>query len=74
MDTTNPPPPAKPFRVGSDEARSTRARTWNIILFHIQDTFPVQAPAPTSTPFCANKIAKRGVLYDTRIKQPLYGS
>jgi hypothetical protein len=38
MDPTNPPP-AKPFRAGSDEARSTRARTWNIIT-HVQDTLP----------------------------------
>jgi hypothetical protein len=39
MDPTNPPP-AKPFRAGSDEAGSTRARTWNIILLHIPDTLP----------------------------------
>jgi hypothetical protein len=38
MDPTNPPP-AKPFRAGSDEARSTRARTWNIITPH-PDTLP----------------------------------
>jgi hypothetical protein len=37
MDPTNPPP-AKPFRAGSDEACSTRARTWNTILIYIQDT------------------------------------
>ena len=34
------PPPAKPLRAGSDEARSTRARTWNIILLNIQGTLP----------------------------------
>jgi hypothetical protein len=47
MDLANPPP-AKPC-AECDEARSsamrlvtprTRARTWNIILLHIQDTLP----------------------------------
>ena len=34
------PPPAKPFRAGSDEVRSTRTRTLYIILLHTQDILP----------------------------------
>jgi hypothetical protein len=56
MVPTNPPP-ANPFRAGSDEAGSTRARTWNSILFHIQDT-PVPALASISTPLCMLTISK----------------
>ena len=31
---------SEPFHAGNEEARSTRARTWDIILLHIRDTFP----------------------------------
>ena len=65
--------PTKPSRAGSDEARSGRARTLNIILRHIQD---ILASARTNTDINttlqadhlqalargAKKIAKHGVL------------
>jgi len=53
MDPTNPPP-VKPFRAGSDEAGSTHARTWNIILLHIQNILP---SASTGTDINATLLA-----------------